>query len=229
MTRENGLVLLSGGLDSGVNLAVADLKLNVELALFIKYGQANCDKEIQAARKITNHYDIDLIINDQTWMQNILKSGLINKNNIPVYNELSELGAESAKLVWAANRNAFFVNLACVYAETLSIKNIITGFNAEEAKTFPDNSPEFIQSINNLFKYSTLSHPVLESYTQNMNKSEITAKGKEIDFPFEYIHSCYLDNDLMCGKCESCLRLINALKENNILDKYRFRFMELKH
>ena len=88
---------------------------------------------------------------------------------------------------------------------------VIAGFNAEEAVTFPDNSPAFISAANKALSYSTLSRVQVLSPTSDLNKTEIVRLGMEIDAPLDLVWSCYEGGEVMCGVCESCMRLRRAL------------------
>ena len=52
------IILLSGGLDSLVSLGLKRDELNIELGLNFDYGQKSVLKEIEASRKICEHYNI---------------------------------------------------------------------------------------------------------------------------------------------------------------------------
>ena len=103
------------------------------------------------------------------------------------------------------NRNAIFIHIAAAFAGGKNT-DLIVGFNKEEATTFPDNSKEFVQSINNTLKLSTFSQVQVKSYTLQMNKKEIVQLGKTIKVNFDLIWSCYEGGHIPCGACESCLR-----------------------
>ena len=94
--------------------------------------------------------------------------------------------------------------------------DIIVGFNKEEAITFPDNSEEFVKSINNTLNLSTFSQVQVKSYTLQMNKKEIVQLGKSIGVNFDMIWSCYEGGKKPCGFCESCLRTQAAFNQIHI-------------
>ena len=51
--------------------------------------------------------------------------------------------------------NGIFLNIAAGFAEALSAQAVLPGFNKEEAATFPDNSVDFLESLNHSFSFST--------------------------------------------------------------------------
>ena len=105
-------------------------------------------------------------------MKDITTTSLVNRQgDVPDMAEADlgngEVTSESAANVWVPNRNGLMANVAAAFAEAMGCGYIIAGFNAEEAATFPDNSPEFVDCINRAFSYSTLNgvrliSPVLE-------------------------------------------------------------------
>jgi 7-cyano-7-deazaguanine synthase len=217
--NKKSIILLSAGLDSTVNLAIANKKTDVCLALTFDYGQKSAAKEIENARNICEkHFQIPHQVIRLPWLKTITKTALVNKTQTLPHLLEKELNRksitkQSAKLVWVPNRNAVFINIAASFTESMEADLIITGFNAEEAATFPDNSKTFVKAVNKSLKLSTLKHPQVISYTQKLNKQKIVEKAIELKIPFEFLWVCYNGEDLMCGQCESCLRTIRAFKK----------------
>ena len=131
---------------------------------------------------------------------------------------------KSAAQVWVPNRNGVFLNIAAAIAESLGIAEIVTGFNVEEAATFPDNSDAFVEATNRCFQYSTQNKVRVKSYTQDLNKAQIVRVGLERDVPFNVVWSCYESGTTMCSRCESCQRSIRAYQESGIWDQMQHRF-----
>jgi 7-cyano-7-deazaguanine synthase len=209
------VVLLSAGLDSTVNLVRAVKEHTVLLTLTFDYGQRAATKEIENAKKISDLYKIKNQVIDLPWLKAITKTSLVNREiNIPVGDELKidnkAASAESAKKVWVPNRNGVFLNIAASFAEALDADVIIPGFNAEEAVTFADNSPEFLQATDTALSFSTLKNVKTLCYTQNLNKTEIVKLGRELEAPFDLMWPCYFSGETICGECESCLRFNRA-------------------
>lgn len=228
---KKSIVLLSGGLDSAVNLAEACRKTKVILALTFDYGQRAARSEIGAARKISRYFGIEHQTIKLPWLADITTTALVNPaQKIPRLgkNQLNirQLTLKTAKQVWVPNRNAVFINIAAAFAESLGAQLIVTGFNAEEGATFPDNSPSFVSAINQTLKWSTLSMPRVISYTQNLNKPSIVKRGIKLKTPLTYIYSCYFAGGKMCGQCESCQRVKRAFQESDHWDLVEARFRE---
>lgn len=230
MKNKKSIIVLSGGLDSAVNLSIATEKRNIVCAITFDYGQRAARAEIKAAQKLAKHYKIKHETIKLPWLKQITESALVNKNkNVPKIKKSDFEGNnkdfhQTAKAVWVPNRNGAFINIAAAFAESLKAETLILGFNKEEAATFPDNSKDFIKAINESLKYSTLRKVKVECFTDNMMKNDIIKKAIKTKCPLDYIYSCYMGEKLMCGKCESCSRTIKAAKETAVWDLIKHRF-----
>ena len=229
--NNDAIILLSGGLDSTVSLAVAKKNYNVKLALIFDYGQKAFVRERIAAEKVAEFYDIKPHIISLPWLKDISRAALIDKSSdIPAVKSADLLDKEkmlqTMKNVWIPNRNSLFLNIAASFCDSLEIKNIIIGANLEEASTFSDNSSDFISAENSVFEFSTLVKPKVIAPLIKMTKTEIISEGYNLKIPFEYIYSCYLGTDKHCGKCESCQRLKRGLERLGLFDILNMLFVE---
>ena len=224
----SAVLLLSGGLDSVVSLALLKNEYRDIIALTFNYGQKSFIAEKESSEKIAKYYNLKHEIVHLDWLSNISTSALNNDNDVPMLT-MSDLNSidvtlNSSKSVWVPNRNGLFVNIAACYAEALGHDSIIIGANKEEAATFKDNSIDFINAVNFSLKNSTNSLIEIVAPLVQLSKTEIIKKAIELKVPFEFIHSCYSSNEKHCGKCESCLRLLRALEENSALDIIKMIF-----
>ena len=216
------IVLLSGGLDSVVSLALIKEKCSKILALTFNYGQKSYFAEKRAAERISQYYDIEHKIIDLDWLSVISTSSLTTKDTIPYISkdnlDNKLIAQDTAKSVWVPNRNSLFVNIAACFAEAYNYDTIIIGANKEEGATFKDNSIEFVNAINTSLENSVNIKIELIAPLINMNKEEIVNIAIQKNVPLELIHSCYISEDKHCGFCESCQRLKRALEQNGRTD-----------
>lgn len=217
------IVLLSGGLDSIVSFKKSYDSGSVVLLLTFDYGQRAAKREIEAAVAVAGRYGISHEIITLPWLQKITKTALVSKDRaLPELKEreLDDFckATESAKAVWVPNRNGVFINIAASYCESLGAQTIISGFNVEEASTFPDNSISFIDAINGSLFYSTLNKVRVISPLSDLDKKAIVRLGIEIDAPLDLVWSCYRGGNRMCGRCEACKRLKRGFEAG----EYRF-------
>lgn len=229
MAASSQIILLSGGLDSVVNLVMAREKGTVLSCLTFDYGQRSSAREITACQRVCAQFSLPHRVISLPWMQEIASSSLIRgRGEVPRLSreDLSdaERTKETARSVWVANRNGVFINIAAAVAESLGASLMVTGFNREEAETFPDNSKAFLNAVNASLAYSTLNQVRVISYTPEMDKTEVVLAGLKYHVPFEEIWSCYHGGEKMCGACESCRRLKRAVSGTDAEVRLRDRF-----
>ncbi len=220
--KTTSVILLSGGLDSAANLAFAAQNASPTLAITLHYGQKAAKREIQASRQLCSYYKIPHSVIDLPWLGGLGGSSLTDLNQkIPEIQdhqlEDPSTTKQTARAVWVPNRNGIFIHLAAAYAESQKADQVIVGFNAEEAATFPDNSLDYIDSLNRALSFSTSNHVKVFSYTVEWNKTQIVSELKRLrtPFPFEMVWSCYEGNERACQICESCKRLARALRSSS--------------
>jgi 7-cyano-7-deazaguanine synthase len=223
------VALLSGGLDSSVAAFMAARRGPVAVALVFDYGQRAAKREKAAAQRIAERLKAECRMIELPFLREVTKTALVMNDRVIPQVKLSKLDdrtetEKSAQQVWVPNRNGLFLNVAAAVAEGEGFGEIVVGFNAEEAATFPDNSANFISRAEACFELSTLSRPTICAPTIGMTKTEIVREGLKHDVPFAEVWSCYLGGKRMCGRCESCLRSARAYQNAGIWERRRERF-----
>jgi 7-cyano-7-deazaguanine synthase len=213
------IVLLSGGLDSAVNLKRALDETGVVLALTFDYGQRAALREAAAAAAMATTLGVPHRLLTLPWMAEVCRTALVNpaaevpRLTVEQLGEARVTGGETAAAVWVPNRNGVFLNIAAAFAEGLSADTLVAGFNAEEAATFPDNSAAFVTATNAALQFSTATGVRVLSYTQDLAKPDIVRLGREIGAPLALVWSCYYGGEQPCGACESCARFARAQRQ----------------
>ena len=214
----SSVILLSGGLDSAVNLKMAADDGSARLALTFGYGQRAARNEVAAGRAMCDRLRLRHETIDLPWLGELGGSALTNAAvDLPAPSEHdlddTAASARSAEAVWIPNRNGIFVNVAAAHAEALGAESVVAGFNAEEAATFPDNSAAYINAATEALRFSTSTGVRLQSYTADLCKREIVALGCRIEAPLDLVWPCYEGGGSPCGVCESCVRFHRAVRE----------------
>jgi len=220
-SADSAVVLLSGGLDSAANLALAARESgdgSAVLALTIRYGQRAAEREVQAARALSGHYGVSHEVIDLPWLGVLGGSALTDPGAaVPtIANDRLDdraLTEQTARAVWVPNRNGVLIHVAAAVAERQGAGRIVVGFNREEAATFPDNSKDYLDCATRALEMSTANHVRVSSYTVDLDKREIVARLRKLSkpFPFELVWSCYHGGPKACGACESCRRYARAI------------------
>ncbi|HVY62513.1 MAG TPA: 7-cyano-7-deazaguanine synthase QueC [Planctomycetota bacterium] len=210
----DAVILLSGGLDSAVALALAQPGPR-SLALTFDYGQRAARREVEAARAMAARAGIEHRAIDLPFLREITRTALVARSADlprPEPGALdSEAARETAKAVWVPNRNGVFIAIAAAHAEAAGLRHVVVGFNREEGTTFPDNTPEFVACSNAALAFSTLAKVKVANPVGKLDKVEIVRKGREAGAPIALVWSCYEGGAEQCGTCESCRRLFRAL------------------
>ncbi len=209
------IVLLSSGLDSTVAFKEAYNRCDEVMCVTFDYGQRSKQKEITFAKKICELFDICHIIISLPWYGSF-RGALTGEGDLPkiLESELDDMAIthKTAEKVWVPARNVVFLSIGAALAENYKYDLVVTGFDAEEAATFPDNTPEFVERFNEMLKFGTLAHPSVYTPLVSMSKTEIVKRGLAIGAPLEWSWSCYEGKEEPCGVCESCLRRKRAFE-----------------
>ncbi len=208
---KSNLVLLSGGLDSAVNLLLALERGGVALAVTVDYGQRAARRETEAAAALSRRHGVRHEVVPARWVASYARDALTTPGKElprPGRGELEDPAwrGEATRAVWVPNRNGLLVNMGACLAESLGVPYVVMGLNAEEGAFFPDNSPGFVRETNRALGYSTLRRVRLRSFTLQWDKREIMRAALRLGLPLELTWPCYNGGDLWCGECESCLR-----------------------
>ncbi|MDI3549656.1 MAG: 7-cyano-7-deazaguanine synthase [Methanobacterium sp.] len=226
MTKsKKAISVLSGGLDSTVATSLLAKDYEVH-ALTFDYGQRSAEVEIKSSMAICEELGMEHTVIKLPWLAQLGKSVLTSEGEIPQLkmDELDdkELCDETARKVWVPGRNVVFTAIALSFAEAEGAEKIIVGWDLEEAATFPDNSPEFLEAFNRLLEIGSLDEVEIEAPLIHMNKEEIVKLGNEIKAPMDLSYSCYIGEEKHCGTCESCMRRKRAFKTAGIEDRTEY-------
>ena len=215
------IAVLSGGLDCCVAASVYARDYDIH-AITFNYGQKAFNQELKASRAICEKMGFTHSVIDLPWLAEISDSTLNTSEDIPEVeiNDLDNLekSQETAESVWVPARNTVFTAIAASYAESIGAEIIIVGWDKEEAATFPDNSKEFLESFNELFKVGSPIDIEIKAPAIDLDKDEIVKLGAEVNAPMELSYSCYKGFEKHCGVCESCMRRKRGFKKAGVKD-----------
>jgi 7-cyano-7-deazaguanine synthase len=214
---ETAVLLLSGGLDSTVASYLARKEARPVLALTADYGQKAAARELAAAYRIAQDLGVPHRTVFLPFLREAARGALVDHGTDvprPAASDLDDVegsARDSARAVWVPNRNGALLAMAATLAESLLATQVVVGFNREEAATFPDNTPAFIEATNQALSYSTSNRVRVISPTVSYDKAEIVRAAMREAVPIELCWSCYLGDKQPCGTCESCRRFERAV------------------
>jgi 7-cyano-7-deazaguanine synthase len=223
MSRSRAVVLVSGGMDSCVTAAIANLQHELAF-LHVNYGQRTEQRELKAYYALARHYGVQQrLIADLTHLKSIGGSSLTDVH-IKVTEANPETLFHSKKndipTSYVPFRNANILSAAVSWAEVVGAEHIFIGAVEEDSSGYPDCRKEFYDAFNTVIDLGTkpetkisISTPVI-----NLTKSEIVKRGMELNAPFELTWSCYTNEDRACGVCDSCALRLRAFQTAGIED-----------
>ena len=201
------VVLLSGGLDSTVCMAVAKSFGFDLFPISFDYQQRH-QREVECARKVAGFYAVErhLVIN--TNMAAIGGSAL---TDAAVRVPEGDARRKDIPVTYVPARNLIFLGYALGYAEVIGADHIFIGVNALDYSGYPDCRPEFIRLFQDLADYSTKAavadgrRIIVETPLIGLSKKEIVQLGAKLEAPLELTTSCYKGGERACGVCDSCV------------------------
>jgi 7-cyano-7-deazaguanine synthase len=207
-----GVALLSGGLDSAVAavLFAREPGNRLGLCLFFDYGQRAREPEAAASGALATRWRVPWQKVELPWLGALAQrcgSRLVEGTGPVPHGTAARPGdSASASAVWVPARNAVFVAAAAAHAEALGAHCVVAGFNREEAATFPDNSPDFVDAATAFLGHGTRNSVAVRSGTLSWDKRQIVTAARELGLGPADFWSCYEAGPEPCGRCESCLR-----------------------
>ncbi|HKI77386.1 MAG TPA: 7-cyano-7-deazaguanine synthase QueC [Ignavibacteriaceae bacterium] len=204
---KKAVVAVSGGMDSCVSAAIANLDYELAFA-HINYGQRTERRELKAFNDIADFYNVDeRLVIDFTHLSKIGGSSLTD-NKIEV--SKADLKNKNIPASYVPFRNANILSGCTSWAEVLKAEKIFIGAVHEDSSGYPDCRPSFFSAFENVIEEGTKPDTKIKIETPiiNLSKAEIVKKGIELKAPLHLTWSCYKNEDKACGECDSCaLRL----------------------
>lgn len=219
------VVLLSGGLDSTVCMAVAREKGFEVWPISFDYNQRH-NRELDCARRVAEYFGVKRHLIIKTNMNEIGGSALTDKAiNVPE----GDVERSDIPSTYVPARNLIFLSYALGYAEVTGADRIFIGVNALDYSGYPDCRPEFINLFQQLADYSTKAaiqdgrRIIVETPLLNLAKKDIVLLGTRLKAPLHLTTSCYAGGEEACGKCDSCLLRLKGFAEAGVTDPIKYK------
>jgi 7-cyano-7-deazaguanine synthase len=214
-----GLVVLSGGLDSTVCMALARAEGATDLvALSFDYGQRH-RVELEHATAVAAHYGAEHLVvslDASRWGGSALTDPSM---------AVAAAGEDPAAIpaTYVPARNLIFLSVAMGVAEARDAGDIWLGVNALDYSGYPDCRPEFVASFEATaalaLKRGVEGDPVrVRTPLIDLTKAGIVQLGIDVGAPLHLTWSCYRGGDRPCGSCDSCALRAKGFAEAGIPD-----------
>lgn len=217
MKKEIAVIAVSGGLDSCVTAAIANENYELAFAHF-NYGQRTERRELKAFHDIAKYYNVNnKLVFDLKHLANIGGSSLTDKN---IRMSKADLNNKEIPASYVPFRNANILSACVSWAEVIKAKAVFIGAVYEDASGYPDCRPVFFQAFQNLVGLGTRPETSvsIETPVIKLSKAEIIKLGTKLNAPLELTWSCYKNEDIACGVCDSCAFRLRGFQQARIND-----------
>jgi 7-cyano-7-deazaguanine synthase len=230
---KKAVVLVSGGMDSAVVVAIAREQGFAVHALSVRYGQRHTS-ELDAADRVAQSLGAVAHKTVSVGLRSIGGSALTDDGiSVPLDNDRHPVVADAAKdaipVTYVPARNTILLSLALGWAEVLGSADLFCGVNAVDYSGYPDCRPEFIAAFEALANLATkagvegaglrVHAPLL-----HMSKAQIVREGLRLGVDFAQTVSCYqADADgRACGHCDACRLRAEGFAAAGVPDPTRY-------
>lgn len=216
------LVLVSGGMDSCVTAAIAGAESSSLAFLHISYGQLTEARERQAFNDIADHYGIEKRLDVS--IEHLAEIGGSSLTDHAIKVTEADLESKEIPTSYVPFRNANMLAIAVSWAEVIGADAIYIGAVAEDSSGYPDCRSEFFEAFQTTIDAGTKPETRVEIRTPiiNLSKAEIVKKGIELDAPLHLTWSCYRNEDLACGTCDSCALRLRGFERAGVRDPVEY-------
>ena len=217
----HGVVLLSGGLDSTVCMAIACAEHAEVLALSFDYGQRH-RIELDAAATIAEHFGAERLIvslDASAW-----GGSALTDTSVAVPPGSADPDPTTIPVTYVPARNIIFLAVALGVAEARDADAVWLGVNALDYSGYPDCRPEFVEAMRVVAmigqKRGLEGRPVeLRTPLVELTKAQIVRLGVDLGAPLELSWSCYRGGPRPCGDCDACLLRARGFAEAGVADR----------
>jgi len=214
--------LVSGGMDSCVTAAIARAENDQLGFLHVSYGQRTEAREERAFSDLAGHFGVKKRLVASIEYLKLIGGSSLTDERIAV--AAADLASPKIPTSYVPFRNSHLLAIATSWAEVIGASRIYIGAVAEDSSGYPDCRPEFYDAFQKTIDAGTKPDTQIEIRTPiiNLRKSEIVKRGLELEAPLELTWSCYVSDEVACGRCDSCALRLRAFAEAGVADPIRY-------
>ncbi|MBL8297597.1 MAG: 7-cyano-7-deazaguanine synthase QueC [Rhodanobacteraceae bacterium] len=217
------VVLVSGGMDSAVVLAIAREQGFACHALSVAYGQRHVS-ELDASDRVCAMLGAAAHKTVTVDLRSIGGSALTADIDVP------EQGGTGIPVTYVPARNTIMLSIALGWAEVLGASDIFCGVNAVDYSGYPDCRPAFIEGFQQLANLATKAGVEgaqirVHAPLMRLSKAEIAREGIRLGVDFAATVSCYQadESGRACAHCDACRLRAEGFRDAGLVDPTRYR------
>lgn len=224
---KRAVILLSGGMDSAVVLALACEHGFACHALSVAYGQRHVS-ELQAAARIAELLGAAEHKIVKVDLRSIGGSALTADIEVPEHERAHP--PDEIPTTYVPARNTIMLSIALGWAEVLDAHDIFCGVNAVDYSGYPDCRPAFVAAFERLANLATRAgvegHGMrVHAPLIDLSKADIVREGVRLGVDFAATVSCYRADvhGRACGHCDACGLRAQGFIDAGVADPTRYR------
>jgi 7-cyano-7-deazaguanine synthase len=216
--REPAVVLVSGGMDSLVTLAIA-ARDAAPAVLHVTYGQRTAARERRAFRAIADHYGIAQRLEADVGYLAAIGGSSLTDRRIEV-RETGIVPGEAIPDSYVPFRNTHLIAIAVSWGEVIGARKVFIGAVEEDSSGYPDCREAYFDAMNRLIEAGTRpeTRMTVAAPLLHLSKRAIVERGAALGCPFHLSWSCYQAEEAACGVCDSCRLRLRAFRDAGIED-----------
>ncbi|GHV08711.1 7-cyano-7-deazaguanine synthase [Campylobacterota bacterium] len=198
--------IVSGGMDSATAMAARIGAGKEIIGVHFDYNQRTMIKERKSFNALMDFYKIDRRFTIDLSFFGTIGASALTDRSIAVPHEFSG----GVPITYVPFRNGIFLSIAAAIAEKEGADEIVIGAVEEDSSGYPDCREDFLRSIEGAIALGTRDETniALKAPLVHLSKMQIVSEAVKLKVPLNLTWSCYENDDLACGICESCqLRL----------------------
>jgi 7-cyano-7-deazaguanine synthase len=222
---KRAVVLVSGGMDSATATFEA-MDRGYELYLLhTSYGQETERKERECATDLAAVDALDVADFLQVETSHLARIGASSLTDDEMEVEEADLESDEIPSSYVPFRNSNLLSMATSYAEANECDAIFIGAHSEDYSGYPDCRPEFFEAFQNVIDVGTKPETNIDLIVPfvDWSKTDIAARGVELEVPYEITWSCYREEAPACGTCDACAFRLKAFQEIGEKDPIDYR------
>lgn len=220
------VVLVSGGMDSAVTLALAREAGYACHALSVAYGQRHAS-ELAAAAGVAEMLGAVEHKTVSVDLRSIGGSALTAEIQVPEHSDAH--GERDIPATYVPARNTIMLAIALGWAETLGASDLFCGVNAVDYSGYPDCRPAFVEAFERLANLATragVEGKALQVHAPliGMTKADIVREGVRLGVDFSATVSCYRADaeGRACRRCDACVLRARGFADAGVADPTRY-------
>ena len=218
MTTKDGLIVLSGGMDSVTLLY--EYQDSLALAVSFDYGSKHNARELPYARLHCERLGIEHLTIPLSFIGQYFRSAILEGGGAIPKGSYDE---ENMAATVVPFRNGIMLSIAAGLAESRGLTKVYLANHFGDHAIYPDCRASFIRPMHEAILQGTSNAVEVTAPYTDISKGDIARHGKLLGINYAETWSCYEGGDLQCGSCATCIERREAMQEAGIEDPTHYK------